>query len=137
MKKLAVMLLAVAFAIPAAAAGQDLAPAVKRKPAATASAPAAPVRSTPTAPVPATAAPAEAAAAQSAPQHTPRPGSERDYVAALSAAVAQGGGDPALDTSLIRVMGRLMSAGRCSEAAGLAARDGRKQLASTAVQICR
>ena len=126
MKKLAVTLVALVFAAPVLAASQDVAPAVKRKPAAAAPAPA-----------PASTAPAATSTAPAAPQQAVRTGSERDYIAALTAAAGQDGGNAALDTSLIRVMGRLMSAGRCGEAASLAARDGRKELASRAQQLCR
>jgi hypothetical protein len=104
MKKLALALAALSLAAPAAAAGQDVAPAAKRKPAPTA--PAAPQR-------------------------------EQHYQAALTAAASQDGGDAALDASLIRGMSRLLAAGKCGEAAGLATRDGRKELASRAQQLCK
>lgn len=124
MKKLVVALVAIAFAAPALAAAQDVAPAVKRKPAATSPAPAA-----------TSTTPATSSTAPAAPQQAVRSGNERDYIAALTAAAGQG--DAALDTSLIRVMSRLMSAGRCGEAVSLASRDGRKELASRAQQLCR
>lgn len=109
MKKLSLALAAFALAAPAAAPAQDLAPAVKRKPAATAP----------------------------APQQGAGATNERHYQAALSAASGQGSGDAALDTSLIRVMSRLLAAGRCGEAASLATRDGRKELASRAQELCK
>ena len=127
MKKLAVALVALAFATPAVTTAQDVAPAVKRKPAATSTTPAAPQQATPT--------PTPAPTASVTPPPAVRSMSERESIAALTAAAGQG--DAALDTSLIRVMGRLVAAGRCSEAAGLAARDGRKELASRAQQLCR
>lgn len=74
------------------------------------------------------------------PTATPAPqraASERDYQAALTAPAGQGGEDAALDTSLIQVMSRLLAAGQCSEAASLAARGGRKELASRAQKLCR
>ena len=125
MKKLAVTLAACVFAARVLAAPQDIAPPVKRKPVATVPGPAIPQQGSATSTAPA------------APRQAVRAGSERDYIAALTAAAGQGGGDAALDTSLIRVMGRLMSAGRCGEAARLAARDGRKELASRAQQLCK
>jgi hypothetical protein len=102
MKKLFPALVALALTAPAAAAAQDVAPAVKRKPPATV--PAAPQR-------------------------------EQHYQAALTAAASQD--DAALDASLIRGMSRLLAAGKCAEAAGLANRDGRKELASRAQQLCK
>lgn len=109
MRKLPVALAALLLSAPAVAAAQDVAPPVKRKPVAASPAP------RPGAPV----------------------GREREFQAALSATSTQSGSDPALDTSLIRVMSRLMAAGRCGEATGLATRDGRKELASKAQQLCR
>lgn len=134
MKTLLFALAALISATPAAAADEQVAPAVKRKPAA-----------------PAAAAPqqaarpvgerdhqsAPAAAAAPAPPQAARRGSERDYQTALAAVTAQGGDDAALDASLIRVMSRLLAAGQCGEAAGLAARGGRKELASRAQQLCK
>ena len=128
MKKLAAALAALAFAAPVLAASRDIAPAVKRKPAATAPVPTAPAATSTT--------PAATSTAPVAPQQAVRTGNERDYIAALTAA-GQGGGDAALDTGLIRVMGRLLAAGRCGEATGLAARDGRKELAARARQLCK
>lgn len=122
MKKLAVALVAFVFATPVVAPAQDIAPPVKRK--SVASAPAASPQSVAPSTTPA------------APRQAARPGSERDYIAALTAAAGQGG-NAALDTSLIRVMSRLVAAGRCGEAASLAARDGRKELASRAQQLCK
>lgn len=110
MKKLSLAFAAFALSAPVAAAAQDVAPAVKRKPAA---------------PAPVAQNPAGRAA------------SEQQYQAALAAAVAKDGGDAALDTSLIRVMSRLLAAGQCREASSLAARDGRKELASRAQQFCK
>lgn len=112
MNKLSLALAAFVLSAPAVVAAQGLAPPVKRKPA------------------PAAAAPA----AQNAPG---RAASEQQYQAALTAAVAKDGGDAALDTSLIRVMSRLLAAGQCSEATSLAVRDGRKELASRAQQFCK
>jgi hypothetical protein len=110
MKKLTFALAAFASAMPASASAQELAPAVKRKPA----------------------------AAAPAPQQAARPVSERDYQAALTAAAAQGAsGDPALDASLVQVMSRLIAAGQCGQAAGLASRGGHKELASRAQQLCK
>jgi hypothetical protein len=109
MRKLYAALAALALTAPALAAAQDLAPPVKRKPVATATG--------------------------RSPQSPVRPASPQDYRAALTAA-AQGGEDSALDGSLIRVMGELLAAGRCAEAASLATRDGRKELASRAQQLC-
>lgn len=139
MKNLVVALVAFAFAASAATAGQNLAPAVKRKPAVTVAprqdfaAPAA----TPTAPP----APAEPVAAPStapvAPQRAARMTSERDVRAALTTVAAQGGGESALDAGLVKAMSGLVVAGRCSEAAGLAAQDGRTTLASHASKLCR
>ena len=141
MKKLALSLAAFAFAAPSIAAAQDIAPPVKRKPAATSSASSA--SSAAPQPVAASTAPAAApqpvatSTAPAAPQPAVRTGSEREAQAALAAVAAQGGSDAALDTSLIRVMSRLVAAGRCGEAATLATRDGRKELAARARQLCR
>jgi hypothetical protein len=146
MKKLAVLIVAFAVSATAAATAQDLAPAVKRKPAVPAAAPAAPRQAVPAPVAPIAVQPAAAASpapaapapkASVAPQQAVRTASERDSLAALTAAAAQGGGDPALDSSLIRVMSRLVAAGRCGDAAGLAARDGRKELAARAQQLCK
>jgi hypothetical protein len=63
--------------------------------------------------------------------------SAQDYQAALTAAAAEDGGESALDGSLVRVMSRLLAAGRCGEAVGLATRDGRKALAGRAQQLCK
>jgi hypothetical protein len=71
------------------------------------------------------------AAAPAAPQ------TERHYQSALTAAASQDGSDSALDASLIRGMSRLLAAGKCGEAASLATRDGRKELASRAQQLCK
>lgn len=148
MKKLAVTLVALALATPAAAIAPEVAPAVKRKPAATAPAaprqaapaPVAPIAAEPGVPAPsAPAAPQQVAAAPTVALPAPPAGrtmSERDSHAALAAVAAQGG-DAALDTSLIRVMSRLVAAGRCGEAAGLASRNGRRELASKAQQLCK
>lgn len=125
MKKLALMLVAMALAAPVAAA-PDVAPAVKRKPAAT-STPPAPPQPNATGPTP----------PPIAPQPAVRALSERDSYLALTAGAGQSGSDAALDTSLIRVMSRLVAAGRCGEAAALASRDGRKELASRAQQLCK
>lgn len=125
MKKLAVALVALALAMPAAAFAPEVAPAVKRKPA-----PAAPAATGAAAPV--AAQPAVAAV----PAPVARTMSERDSHAALTAVAAQGS-DSALDASLIRVMSRLVATGRCGEAAGLASRNGRKELASKAQQLCK
>ncbi|HYJ82501.1 MAG TPA: hypothetical protein VEW26_06625 [Allosphingosinicella sp.] len=126
MKKLAISLAALLVAAASVSDAQDVAPAVKRKPPAAA-----------TAPAPAPNGQGQVApAAPSAPQPAARAMSERESIAALTAVAGQGG-DSALDTSLIRVMGRLVAAGRCGEAASLAARDGRKELASKAQQLCR
>lgn len=122
MKKLAVTLVALALAMPAAAFAPEVAPAVKRKPAPAAPAPAAPVAAQP--------------AVAAVPAPAARTMSERDSHAAL-AAVAPQGSDAALDSSLIRVMSRLVATGRCGEAAGLASRNGRKELASKAQQLCK
>lgn len=130
MKKLSFALVAFSIAMPALAA-QDVAPAVKRKPAATAPAPKAAPAAAPTAAP--TAAPAPAPAAQ----QIARPGSQRDYQTVLTALTTQAGSDAALDTSLIRVMSRLIAAGQCGEATSLATRGGRKELASKAQQLCR
>ncbi|HEX8380815.1 MAG TPA: hypothetical protein VF619_09750 [Allosphingosinicella sp.] len=123
MKKLAAALVAFALAVPAVSAAQDIAPPVKRKPAATSTAP--------------VAAPAAAPATPAAPRQAGRPANASDTHPALVAAAAQDGGDPSLDASLVRVMSRLVAAGRCGEAAGLASRDGRKELASRAQQLCK
>ncbi len=109
MTKLFAALAALALTAPALASAQDLAPPVKRKPV--------------------------AASTARSPQSPVRPASPQDYRAALSAA-AQGGEDSALDASLIGVMSNLLAAGRCAEAASLASRDGRKELASRAQQLC-
>jgi hypothetical protein len=173
MKMLAVTLAACVFAAPVLAASQDLAPAVKRKPAATApatpqqgaatsaapaapqqgatasTAPAAPQQGAATSTAPAApqqnamastapTAPKRSAAtsrAPAAPQPAARSMSERDSYLALTAGAEQAG--DALATSLIRVMSRLVAAGRCGEAASLASRDGRKELASRAQQLCK
>ena len=136
MKKLAVLLCAFVFAAPVLAAAQDLAPAVKRKPAATSTAPAAPPKEV--APSTATADPQQGGTSSTAPA-APQPAvrSERDSYLALTAGTEQDGSDSALDTSLIRVMSRLVAGGRCGEAASLAARDGRKELAARAQQLCK
>ena len=70
-------------------------------------------------------------------QAAPAPHREHHYQAALTAAASKDGSDAALDASLIRGMSRLMAAGQCREAAVLASRDGRKELASTAQQLCK
>lgn len=118
MKRLLLTLSALALSAPAPAAVQDIAPPLKRKPAATAAAPAKP-------------APAPAAQQQAA-----RSGSIQQYQAALTAAAAESG-DAELDAALIKVMSGLLAAGRCGDAAGLATRDGRKELASRAQQLCK
>jgi hypothetical protein len=127
MKKLAAALVAFAFTMPAVSAAQDIAPPVKRKPAATST-------GTSTDPVAAPAAPGVAPAVK---PPVGRSANGRDSHPALVAAAAQDGTDPALDTSLVRVMSRLVAAGQCGEAATLAARDGRKELASRAQQLCK
>ncbi|HEX8466489.1 MAG TPA: hypothetical protein VF620_01640 [Allosphingosinicella sp.] len=109
MKKLIFALAALAATAPAAATGEEVAPAVKLKPVAV---------------VP-------------APQLGARTGSERDYQTALTAAAGRGGDGAALDGSLIRVMSRLLAAGQCREAVGVATRDGRKELAARAQQLCK
>jgi hypothetical protein len=108
MKKLVAMLAALSAAAPALADDSKVAPAVVRKPA-------------PAAPAP----------------NAVRTASPRDFQGALAAAAAQGGGDPALDASLVRVMSQLIAAGRCGEATSLANRDGRKELAASAQQLCK
>jgi hypothetical protein len=123
MKNFALALVALTLAAPAAA--QDIAPPVKRKPVAASTAPATPQQSVTASPAPA------------APPQAPRTGNERDIHAALSAVAAQSGGDAALDGGLIRVMSRLVAAGRCGDAVSLANRDGRKELASRAQQLCK
>lgn len=125
MNKLSLALVALALSAPATAASQDVAPAVKRKPApAVSTAPTAPAASAPS-------------TAPAAPKSAARNSSERQIQAALTAALPQGGGDAALDASLIRVMSSLLAAGQCREATLLATRDGRKELASRAQQFCR
>lgn len=109
MNKLSLALVAFALSAPAVAAAQDVAPAVKRKPA----------------------------SAGAAAPHSGHHSSEQHYQAALTAAVSRNGSDAALDTSLIRVMSRLLAAGQCGKAAGLATRDGRKELATRAQQLCK
>ncbi len=134
MKKLVVTLAALAVAAPAAA--QDVAPAVKRKPAVTSKAPAAPAQAVATPADPA--APRQTASTgPAAPQQVPRTTNERDVQAALAAAAGPGAADSALDAGLIRTMARLVTTGRCRDAAGLASREGRKELASRAQQLCR
>jgi uncharacterized protein YdeI (BOF family) len=110
MKKLAVALVALILAAPAHVAAQDVAPPVKRKPVAT---------------------------GQAASQQARRPASAQDYQAALAAAAAQDGSEAALDGSLVRVMSRLLAAGRCGDAVSLATRDGREGLATRAQQLCK
>jgi hypothetical protein len=127
MKKLAIAVVALAFATPIPASAQDVAPAVRRKPAATSTAPAVRQQAVPGATAP---------AASAAPAPAARSMSERESIAALTAAAGPDG-DSALDSSLIRGMSRLVAAGRCGEAASLAARDGRKELAARARQLCR
>jgi hypothetical protein len=122
MKKLSPALAALALAAPAALSAQDVAPAVKRAPAA-----AAPTVK-PVGPATGTAPAATAAERTSSP---------RDYQAALAAAAGKDGSDAALEASLIRVMSGLMASGRCGEAASLASRDGRKELATRAQQLCK
>jgi hypothetical protein len=147
MKKLVVTLVALALATPAAAIAPEVAPAVKRKPAPTAPpaarqaapAPVEPVASEPVAPASTVSPAQQVAPAPMAALPAPRAArtmSERDSYAALAAVGGQGS-DAALDTSLIRVMSRLVAAGRCGEAAGLASRGGRKELASRAQQLCK
>lgn len=148
MKKLVVTLVALALATPAAAIAPEVAPAVKRKPVAVA-----PVAPRPVAPAPSAPAASEPAAPESTVPAAPRQAapapmvalppppaaramSERDSQAALSAVAGQGS-DAALDTSLIRVMSRLVASGRCGEAAGLASRNGRRELAARAQQLCK
>jgi hypothetical protein len=110
MKKLVAMVAALAVAAPVLADDSKLAPAVARTPA---------------------------KAAPAASPNSARTASPRDFQAALAAAAAQGGGDPALDASLVRVMSQLLAAGRCGEATSLANRDGRKDLAERAQQLCK
>ena len=107
MKKLVAVLAALAVAAPAFADDSKVAPAVRM-------------------PVKPAGAPKGSTAA-----------APRDYHAALAAAAAQGGGDPALDAGLVRVMSQLVAAGRCGEATSLANRDGRKELAARVQQLCQ
>lgn len=153
MKNLVVVLVASAVAASGANAAQGVAPAVKRKPAAAAPAPAPaaprqePVAATaPVAPpsdipliAPLTVPPAPVAKSPApvAPRPAASAANEREIQAALTAVAAEAGGDPALDTSLIKVMTRLVGARRCSEAAGLAAQNGRTMLARRAAQLCK
>ena len=143
MKKLVVTLVALALATPAAAIAPEVAPAVKRKPVTVA-----PVAPRPVAPATSDAAIPQPAVPSAPPQAAPTPMvalppppaaramSERDSQAALSAVAGQSS-DAALDTSLIRVMSRLVASGRCGEAAGLASRNGRRELAARAQQLCK
>jgi hypothetical protein len=108
MKTLSVALVALSLAVPGHAAGPQVAPVVKRKPAATGS------------------------ATEQSPRSSPQ-----QYQAALAAAAAQDGGEATLDTGLVKVMSQLLAAGRCSDAVGLATRDGRKSLATRAQQFCK
>jgi hypothetical protein len=111
MKTLAMALAALACSVPAAVdSAEPLAPPAKRAPA-----PAAPNAQRP----------AAAASAQ-------------DYYAALGGgAAAQQGGEAELNGGMMRAMSHLIAAGRCTEAANLATRDGRPELAAKAKQICR
>ncbi|HYI40654.1 MAG TPA: hypothetical protein VE053_10075 [Allosphingosinicella sp.] len=147
MRNLVAALTAFAFVAPATAAAQDLAPAVKRKPAAPAAprpdvaAPASPAPQAPdvaTSPEPTGALPVVALPpTPAAPPRAVRTMNERDVQAALGAVAAQGGGNPTLDSGMIKVMSGLVVAGRCSEAASVAAQNGRTALASRAAQLCK
>jgi hypothetical protein len=60
--------------------------------------------------------------------------SAQDFYTALAATGKSS--DEALDRSLMTMMSRLMEAGRCGEAAALAARNGRAELSTRARQLC-
>lgn len=100
------------LALSTAAQAQNIAPPVQRTPAATAPAP---------------------AVGQTA---TPRRSAE-EYQSALTPVAAESGGETVLDGSLVRVMSSLASAGRCGDAAGLAIREGRQELATRVQQLCK
>jgi hypothetical protein len=117
---------AVALAAPAVAVAgpSGLAPAVAR-------------------PVPANAVPAApeapaAAAATPAPVRTTQIGAPQTYAGALAAVPPPAGArDSTLDASLVNVMSRLLAAASCDDAAGLASRNGRDDLAARARQLCQ
>jgi len=117
--------MALAAPIGAAAAPSGLAPAVARP------APA------PAAPAPQTTAPT-AAAAPAAPARTTQIGAPQTYAGALTAVPSPAGArDANLDASLVNVMSRLLAAASCDDAAGLATRNGRADLAVKARQLCQ
>ena len=107
-----------ALALSTAALAQDIAPPVQQKPADAAGARA-----------PEAAAPADG-------QRTTPARDIQDYQAELAALAAESGSDEALDGSLVRVMSSLAGAGRCGDAAGLARREGRQELATRVEQLC-
>jgi hypothetical protein len=117
---------AVALAAPAGvlAAPSGLAPAVARPAPATVA----------PAPVPPTSAPA----ASAAPARTTQIGAPQTYAGALAAVPSPAGArDANLDASLVNVMSRLLAAASCDDAAGLATRNGRTDLAARARQLCQ
>ena len=119
---------ALALAAPAGAiAGPSgLAPAVARPAPATVA----------PAPAPSTAAPT--AAAPAAPARTTQIGAAQTYAGALAALPSPAGArDANLDASLVNVMSRLLAAASCDDAAGLATRNGRTDLAARARQLCQ
>ena len=114
MSKLLSTLAAIAVSIAVTAQAQDIAPPVQRTSASAAGTP----------------APSDGQKATST-------RSAEDYRTALMATAAESGGDPALDGSLVRVLSTLASAGRCGDAAGLAVREGRQELATRVEQLCK
>jgi hypothetical protein len=120
MEKSAFALAALALCVPAAAvaADKDVAPAVTRAPS---------KESGPAACGSGGATPCPPAASSA--------GRAQRYRSALESA------RPAealeLNSGVAKVMSDLMAAGRCGEAVGLAKRDGRKELAARAEQLCK
>lgn len=117
--------LALAAPVGAMAGPSGLAPAVARP---------APASATPAA---SAAAPAAVAAPTTA-VRTTQIGAPQSYAGALAAVPAPAGArDTMLDASLVNVMSRLLAAASCDDAAGLASRNGRADLAARARQLCQ
>ena len=108
-------------------AAQPVAPPVRRAPAKPAA-----VAPTP----PQTQSAACGTAAIPCPARRVAGGTEEAYLAALASGPTGAGGDPLLDKGLMTAMSRLMAAGRCPDAAALATRSLRAELAARAQQIC-
>jgi hypothetical protein len=115
MRKLLSTLAALVLSAPVHAHAQDIAPPVQRKPAG---------------------APAPAAPASADEQRANPIMDVQDYQAALTSVVVESSRDAALDGGLVRVMSSLAGVGRCGDAAGLARREGRQELATRLQELC-